>query len=608
MIGYTGDSSNVQNGSCPPAQTVNQPLSDSLIYPFPTDPAEDGSFPLSDLVTEATPTGSLDVAFLSALPSELQNCVPGSWSAPRPTMIVVVEVTYERGFDTFLVHVEVTDSGTLDGPGPTIEGGSPPASPTGGSGTGAGTGSGSGSGSGNGNGNGGGGGGGGGGAGGINFSGIVSAVISANGGGAGGETPTTPLSPLVSNIVFGIGGTAEGGSGSGDSGSVNGVGFGEVTAPSGPATTPPPVVIGGQTFTANSDGAIDVVGQTLAPGGSEIFVNGQTISLSPFTSLIVNGITLTPPPAVATPAAGPILSVLGTTFQAANGGAEFIIAGSTLTPGGTIVVGGSTISLAPTPTAIFINGVSQSVGIITQAPAITVDGTVINAVPGGAFIIGTQTLRPGQSIVASGTTFSLGVTGGFIVINGATSLLAATGLPYLVLGGVTYPATSLPTGAYIIAGNELLPGGVITVSGSTISLAPGGTAIIVNGVTEYLPGYAPITIGSETIQGHAGTYIIDGITLLPGGAPITVDGTTISLLPGGTAVVINGQTSMLGGMSTPVAASAVTTSSGAKSTSSSGTHSSSSPAATSKKGDASGLAPSTLISVTALLVMVLLSG
>jgi hypothetical protein len=231
------------------------------------------------------------------------------------------------------------------------------------------------------------------------------------------------------------------------------------------------------------------------------------VSLSPATALIVNGITLTPPPAGPTAAAGPVLSLFGTTFIAANGGPEFIIAGQTLTPGGTIAVQGTTLSLAPTPTAIFINGAPQPVATITQAPAITIDGTAVPLLPGGSFIIGTQTLRPGQTITVSGTTALFDAAMAYVVLNGATTTLlpATAGLPYLVLAGTTYPATALPRGAYLIAGQLLLPGHAITVSGTTLSLANPPTALVVDGRTMTLAGFLTAPFAASAVATSSST-------------------------------------------------------------------------------------------------------
>jgi hypothetical protein len=531
-----------QSEICATPQTERVPLPEPMLYAAPTD-LVDGQDPLASLTSAATPTGSLDPGFVSALPSELQACVVGSWTAPQPTMIVVVDVMYARGVQIFLVHREISVTGGLDGPSSTATddggsgatqteaagGGGPQNTGTGGDGAGGG---------------------------GIPVGPIISAI--ANGvtrtqdsaaGGAGGA------GGVASNIIFGIGGN----SGSNGDGSVNGVGFGAVTT--GPAATQAPVVVAGQTFDANSNGQFDINGQTLAPGGSAIFVNGQTVSLSPSSTLVVNGISITPAPAVPSPDAT-FISLFGTTFQAAGGSPEFIIGGETLTPGGVITASGSTISLAggSNPTAVVINGVTTPIGVFTQPPVLTIGNTVVSALPGGFFVVDGQTLLPGHVITVSGTTVSLAATGAIVVVNGVTSTLAATGVPYIVVGTMTYPATALPQGSFLIAGQELLPGQAITVSGTTISLAAGGSALIVNGVTEYLPGYAPLTVDGSTFLGNHGTYIVEGMTLTPGGA-ITVHGTTVSLLPGGTAVVVNGHTStMYQPLTTPASASAKKTS------------------------------------------------
>jgi hypothetical protein len=83
------------------------------------------------------------------------------------------------------------------------------------------------------------------------------------------------------------------------------------------------------------------------------------------------------------------------------------------------------------------------------------------------------------------------------------------------------------------------------VADTTISLAPGATALVINGRTTLLtPSAQPIitnapllTIGSQTYTAISGTtFVIGGQTLTPGGT-ITVDGTTISLAPGATQLI-----------------------------------------------------------------------
>ena len=131
-----------------------------------------------------------------------------------------------------------------------------------------------------------------------------------------------------------------------------------------------------------------------------------------------------------------------------------------------------------------------------------------------------------------------------------------TEAPALTIGGTVYSPISGST--YDINGSMLKPGGVITVDGTTISLGPGASDVVVNGVTHSLaPGSvvaasataavitnAPVlTIGGDTFTAINGgtTYDIDGEILTPGEEEtVTVDGTTyiISLDQFATELVI----------------------------------------------------------------------
>jgi hypothetical protein len=678
----------------------------------------------TDLGESPTQTGDVLVDFVNMIPQS--SCTAGSWIA-LPTMIVVVEVTYQRGFAVFIVHHEVSDDGSLDVPTTSTDDGSaattdsPPAATSKGGSTGGGLhvvpavahvegqsltvlvtvtgnpasatvtvgntvvtasviGGGSGSGSG-GSGSGGGG-------------GVASAIVEAIGGG----TPATTGGSVASNIINALGGDSSGsGSGSGGSGagsgssggSVNGVGFAgtgssgssgssggsgsgaaavpvltidgttvvgnaatqflvapgqtltpggtavvgintvslapgatelvingvtsQIAAPAAAAATPAPTLnIGGQVVTANAGGSFIVAGQTLTQGG-QITVSGNTVSLAQgATALVVNGQTITRPAVTAAAAASgsPILTIDGTTIKPATGGESFIIGGQTLTPGGVITANGNTISLGTgaTPSIAVVNGVTQTLHPIITPAAINVAGTQFTELPGGSFVIGSQTLHPGGQITVSGTTLSLGPSASFIVVNGKTSSIALGTIPALVLGGTTYAATSAVSGGYIFGGQTLTPGGVITVNGHTISLAAGGTALVIDGSTSFINAPASITSPPElTINGHtydanAGTtFTIDGQLLSPGGV-ITVDGTTISLAPGATAIVINGKTTTLfPATATPKAVSALGTKSATTTPKPSGTLSGIATATTTKKGAAPAFASvSTVVVLSAL--------
>ena len=124
--------------------------------------------------------------------------------------------------------------------------------------------------------------------------------------------------------------------------------------------------------------------------------------------------------------------------------------------------------------------------------------------------------------------------------------------------------TANSEGQYIISSQTLTAGGVITISGTPISLAPGYTQVVVGSSTEALAGLttagfgkgaggieAPtLTISSQIITANSeGQYIIGSQTLTAGGA-ITVSGTLVSLAPGDTQLVVGSSTEGLAGLIT----------------------------------------------------------
>lgn len=331
----------------------------------------------------------------------------------------------------------------------------------------------------------------------------------------------------------------------------------QVTGVAGSEPPPPPVLtIGSTTLTANAATQYFVgPGKTLTPGGA-VTVSGTVISLAPSASfLVIGGSTLVLPTASSTAVlavtAPPEIVIAGTTFTA-NSESTFVIGGQTLAPGSVITVSGTTISLGPSATNVVINGHTEPlIQPITAAPLLTVGNTIYTANPGSSYVVAGQTLTPGGTIVIAGTTIALGPSASFAVINGATETLsgpaALTTPPPLTIGNGVYTAIPGTGTTYLIGGSVLTPGGIITVAGTTISLAPGATAVIVNGITSELLPTATITnaplltIGMATytaLSGTGTTFVIGGQTLTPGGI-ITVSGTTISLSPSATALVFD---------------------------------------------------------------------
>lgn len=319
-------------------------------------------------------------------------------------------------------------------------------------------------------------------------------------------------------------------------------------------------------------------GHTLAPGGSAVVLSGTTYSLAPSAgsgkseSLVVNGVTTAVPAVAAT--AAPVVTLGGQAVATPVASGAYVLQnGQTLSPGGSaVVVSGTTYSLAPSGSP----GQSESLvvnGVTTALPtAASTGGSSISE-----YIIGGSTIAPGGSVVVAGTTYSLPATGAGIVVNGVTMPNAAPGSP-ITIGNVVATPTVVPASAggvgsitlgsqtlqysaagsnYIFSSQTLAPGQQITVSGETLSLGPSGVLVADGSLTRTLQQPATVTgvlaVGSGTVAFTeiGSDVVIGGNTLAPGSTMI-VNGETLSLLPGGTQIVeVSGsRTSTLGLKST----------------------------------------------------------
>ena len=172
------------------------------------------------------------------------------------------------------------------------------------------------------------------------------------------------------------------------------------------------------------------------------------------------------------------------------------------------------------------------------------------------YVVSGQTLRPGIGITVSGTPILLDPSATALVVGThTTALTAAATLPRLTVESQTLTADSL--GRYSVNGQFFTPGGAVTLSGASTSLAPSATALVVASRTTSLIAVTAlpfITFGSQTIApDSAGAYQVSGQSLTPGGA-ITVSGIPISLAPSAIALVINSVTTPLGSALVPAPA------------------------------------------------------
>jgi hypothetical protein len=102
------------------------------------------------------------------------------------------------------------------------------------------------------------------------------------------------------------------------------------------------------------------------------------------------------------------------------------------------------------------------------------------------------------------TTFVLLDSGTAVIINGKTQAVQSTTVPaptittpVIVIGSSTYTANS--ASQFVVGGQTLTQGGVITAAGETVSLAHGGSSLVImsGSVTE-----------TESIGGVTGTSTV----------------------------------------------------------------------------------------------------
>lgn len=201
----------------------------------------------------------------------------------------------------------------------------------------------------------------------------------------------------------------------------------------------------------------------------------------------------------------------GTVTASANGNGGIVVAGQTISQGGA---------------------------------AATVSGNIISVAQGGSIVVNPNGIAPATVAVSQ-----LGGSGsGF----GADAAVTSPPTAVLTLGGEVVTATAGSNGGVVIDGTSLPAGVVATVDGQTVSVAPGGSAVVVaeNGQTRTIPLIAPsasvpqvavLTLGdgevvtATSITGPNGTpiIVIGGTTLTGGGPALTTDGVVLSAGSGG---------------------------------------------------------------------------
>ena len=267
------------------------------------------------------------------------------------------------------------------------------------------------------------------------------------------------------------------------------------------ATQAPILTLGQSTFKANSKSEYVVAGQTLYAGSSAIVVSGSTISLEPSAAaVVVNGKTasLTPHSILAT-VAPPVITIGPSAVTAVEKG-EYVIAGQTLSAGGSaITVSGTRISLGSDASDLVVGSSTQHLSpqvfqLTTQAPVLTVGKAYISAVAPSEYVYGGKTFEAGDMMTISGTIVSFAPDDSYVKIGASTSMI--------------------PKSDYMIGTQMLEPGHAITVSGTVISLASDDSYLKIGSSTERLHGHTIIesTLAKSSGSATARSSVADLIT------------------------------------------------------------------------------------------------
>ncbi|KAG7009612.1 hypothetical protein G7Y79_00002g007270 [Physcia stellaris] len=212
-----------------------------------------------------------------------------------------------------------------------------------------------------------------------------------------------------------------------------------------------------------ADGIVVISGKTLRPGDAAVTIHGTQFSVAADGGLVFDGTTLEPKTANSATYLG--IGAM-TAFRAA--GEDLVLDGTTLSPGGAgLNMGGLSVSVAPDGELV-IDGTTLRPG----GTALTIAGVPISMAPDGELVVDGTTLRPADAGITIGANAIFIAANGHLVIDGTTLQPPSPGA-----------STLTSNEDLLFDGSTLRPGGVgVTVSGTPVSVAPGGE-LVVNGTT-----------------------------------------------------------------------------------------------------------------------------
>ena len=248
--------------------------------------------------------------------------------------------------------------------------------------------------------------------------------------------------------------------------------------------------------------------------GSRITVHGTQLSYDEAgTAVVIGSSTQLLSPATITAAAEPILTFDGSTYVA-DSSSNFVINGQVLSKGDMITVDGTQLLYDEAGTAVVVGSSTELLSLATitatAEPVLTFDGSTYVADSSSNFFIDGQVLSKGDMIIVDGTKLSYDQAGTDVVIGSSTQILSTTSItaaeePAITFDGSTYLANSASD--FIIDGQTLTRGGVITVQGTPISYAAGGTDVVVGTSTE------AVGLKGDVMSGFGGSSSTPGVAV-----------------------------------------------------------------------------------------------
>ncbi|KAL8846824.1 MAG: hypothetical protein Q9221_008110 [Calogaya cf. arnoldii] len=292
------------------------------------------------------------------------------------------------------------------------------------------------------------------------------------------------------------------------------------------ASPPSEIVSSGSTYTLDPSSDYVVASKVLTEGDDDSKTDETPISIAEGDAIIVTGISnqFSPEQGLIPT---PVVSMFGS-IHTLDKSSNLVFEGQTMTPGGVLTVSGSVISVP-----IIADTVSgrSSAQTVTRTPVVSFLGSAYTMDESSNFVVEGQTITPGGVLTVSGSMVSVPT----IASSQAQTLVQP---PVVTFLGSTYTMDKLSM--LVVEGQTVTPGGVLTVSGSVVSVP-----IIESSLAQTSMRTPVLSLfGSTFTMDMSSNFVLDGQTVQPGGA-ITVSGSAVSLPSGGLLFVVGGITKTL---------------------------------------------------------------